>query len=388
MYTLGQEFLSFQWDILLLEAGFLAIFHAPPPSVWRIHSAGGQPSAITTFLLRLLAGKLMLLSGVVKLAGGDPTWRDLTALTWHYETTCLPVWTGWYMHQLPVWFHKVSVVLMFVVELVLPFFVFATRRLRLLAAAGFTGLMGFIGATGNYGFFNLLTVVLCLPLLDDDCLPQRLRAQGIAGRRPEPAAGWLRRSTWPLPMLMSVALLVLVLTAAPVARALRVAVEWPRPLAWLHTHLDPFHIVNGYGLFARMTTQRPEIIIEGSDDGQTWHAYEFRWKPGDPDRRPRFVQPHMPRLDWQMWFAALGSPRNQRWFGSLCRRLLEGSPPVLGLLDYNPFPNRPPRYLRAMLYDYRFTRLDQRRRTNAWWQRHELGTYFGPVSMGHGGHDG
>ena len=143
----------------------------------------------------------------------------------------------------------------------------------------------------------------------------------------------------------------------------------------------PYNVVNTYGLFQVMTTRRPEIVFEGSRDGKTWHAYEFRYKPGDPERRPPVVAPHQPRLDWQMWFAALGPYRQSPWFVDLCRRLLEGSPPVTGLLARNPFPESPPRYLRAQLYDYRFTTPDEKRRTGDWWKRTFQKTYLGKIQL-------
>ena len=313
----------------------------------------------------------MFLSGVVKLSSGDPTWRDLTALSYHYETTCLPTWTGWYMHALPLGFHKASAAMMFAIELLLPFAAFGPRRLRLVSAAAFVGLMVFIAATGNYGFFNLLAIVLCLPLFDDSILRHAMKRRGrerqpdgtFAGNGSASALDYAgaavtaadRAATWPRLVTLPVASVVLLLTPMPLVRAMRLHVGLPDALVQLYELQEPFHLVNGYGLFATMTTERPEIVVEGSDDGDTWRTYEFRWKPGDPLRRPEFVQPHMPRLDWQMWFAALGSPRSSRWFLAFCERLLEGAPPVLALLRTNPFPTAPPRYLRATLYDYHFT---------------------------------
>ena len=148
-------------------------------------------------------------------------------------------------------------------------------------------------------------------------------------------------------------------------------------------YVEPFDLVNSYGLFRDMTHTRPEIVIEGSNDGRSWLEYEFRWKPGDLARRPRFVEPHQPRLDWQMWFAALsrfGDERN-RWFEALMRRLLEGLPPVVALLEKNPFPDAPPRYVRAILYDYHFTDAKAHRETGAWWRREKLGMYCRPLSL-------
>jgi len=371
LYHLGQDFLSFQWDILLLEAGFLGILYTP--LAWTPRSPGWRrpPHRVVTWLLRLLIAKLMFLSGMVKLSGGDPTWWHLTALRYHYETTCLPTWTGWYVHALPLWFHELSAVMMFLIELVLPFGAFGPRPLRLLSAAGFTGLMLFIGATGNYGFFNPLAIVLCLPLLDDDVLA-RWRPRWL----PEcHSAANDAALAWPRFVVLPIASLVLLLTPTPVLLASRVGLALPGPLLRLYKVQSPFHLVNGYGLFAQMTTERPEIVVEGSDDDVEWRPYEFRWKPGDPMRRPQFVQPHMPRLDWQMWFAALGSYRSSPWFLAFCERLLQGSPPVLALLGPNPFPGGPPKYLRATLYDYRFTTPQQHRETGAWWTRRVLRPY-------------
>jgi hypothetical protein len=372
LYTVSRTFLSFQWDILLLEMGFLSIFYAPLGALSpRSPAWSAPPPPPVTWLLRFLVFKLMFSSGVVKLSSGDPTWWNLTALAVHYETTCLPTWTGWYMHQLPMWGHRLSTAFMFVTELVLPFFVFGPRLLRIAAALGFTGLMVFIGATGNYGFFNLQAIVLCLPLLDDDCVPRRLR--DWLERGVEPVTRSRRGRSWPSFVTIPLAVVLTLLTIVPLVRAFRVHVDWPAPLSTLNRWQQPFYIVNGYGLFANMTTERPEIIVEGSNDGANWSAYEFKWKPGDPSRRPAFVQPHMPRLDWRMWFAALGSAEREGWFYPFCLRLLQGSAAVLGLLEHNPFPHAPPRYLRATLWDYRFTRWGSG--NDAWWTRKELRPY-------------
>jgi hypothetical protein len=161
----------------------------------------------------------------------------------------------------------------------------------------------------------------------------------------------------------------------------RARVPWPRPLLAVCEWLEPFRSFNSYGLFAVMTTSRPEIIIEGSNDGVTWLAYEFKDKPGDVKRRPGFVEPHQPRLDWQMWFAALSDYRHNPWLVNFCLRLLQGSPPVLGLLERNPFPSSPPFYIRAVVYDYHFTDLATRRQTGAWWFRREKGIYLSAFSL-------
>jgi hypothetical protein len=375
----GQDFLGFQWDNLLLETGLLAIILVPPGlrlGVGRVRA----PSPFALFLFRWLVFRLMLGSGLVKLASGDPSWwPDLTALTYHYETTCLPVWVGWFVHQAPLWVHRVSCALVLASELVVPFFVFGPRCLRLAAFWIFVAQQAGIALTGNYGFFNVLTVVLCFSLLDDAAWPRRRRRDEAAPLARPPIKAWSFGAVAPLGGVILV--LGLVSVVGQLDRALQrfdrgMAIVWPAPILRLAEAADPFRSVNGYGLFARMTKNRPEIVVEGSDDAVTWRPYAFRWKPGDVHARPRFVAPHQPRLDWQMWFAALGNPRTNPWFILFLHRLLEGSPAVVGLLADNPFPNAPPRYVRAVLYDYHFTRRDDP--DGAWWKREPLGLYAAP----------
>ena len=337
------------------------------------------PSRLPLWLLRWLLFRLMFASGVVKLATGDKTWHSLTALTYHYETQPLPTWIGWYAHQLPLWFQKFSCGFLFVVELGVPFLIFAPRRLRFFACGALILLMTLIALTGNYCFFNLLTVTLCVLLLDDVALrrfaPTRWRNFSINPR------------CWRCPCWMTapLAAAVLLVTMMTLGGAFREEIAWPSPMVSLFRDLSPLRSFNGYGLFAMMTTSRPEIIIEGSNDNQMWLPYEFKYKPGDPTRRPAFVAPHQPRLDWQMWFEALNvmRPRNEpsQWFMNFCVRLLQGQPEVLALLKTNPFPNAPPRYLRAMVYDYHFTDFATRRETGAWWRRELLGPYCPVMSL-------
>jgi len=316
--------------------------------------------------------RLMLESGVVKLTWDDPSWSlgRLDALTWHYWTQPLPPATAWWFDGLPLWFHQASAAGMYAVELIAPFAIFGPRRARLAAAAAMAGLQVVLLVSGNYGFFNLLTLVLVLPVLDDGVWPARLRGAGDPSR----PSGW--RFWAPAPF----AALVLLVNVPQMFATFRVesgVAEALRPVA---RAVAPFETVNAYGLFRVMTKERREIVIEGSDDGVAWKAYEFRWKPGDPMRRPEFTTPHMPRLDWQMWFAAFGPPEQSPWFGALEDRLLEGSPEVLALFAANPFPDRPPRYVRSLIYDYRFADREMREETGAWWSRGLLGTYDPPRS--------
>ena len=371
--TAGGPFLSFQWDVLLLEAGLLAVFLAP----WKLPAGGGAftPSRLVSWLYRWLLFRFMFASGVVKLTSGDATWRDLSALTYHYQTQPLPNPLAWYVHHLPEVIHLVSVAIMFAIELAAPFFIFGPRRVRIAACALLVGLQFGIALTGNYTFFNLLAAALCLWLIDDASWPKRLRVPA-SGRESGISPAMQRLAAAPLAAVVVILSLVYLCSFS-----LRLKVSWPHPVVALSHAVTPYNIVNTYGLFQVMTTRRPEIVLEGSRDGKTWHPYEFRYKPGDPERRPPVVAPHQPRLDWQMWFASLGHYRQHPWFVKLCRRLLEGSPPVTGLLARNPFPESPPRYLRAQLYDYRFTIPDEKRRTGDWWKRTFQKTYLGKIQL-------
>ncbi|MBI4115586.1 MAG: lipase maturation factor family protein, partial [Candidatus Omnitrophica bacterium] len=369
LVTVGDDFLEFQWDNLLLEIGFLIIF-LTPPKLWNKFSPQTPPSSMVLWLLRWLLFRLMFSSGMVKLVSGDPTWRNLTALQFHYETQPLPTWIGWFFHQLPLGFQKMSAVTMFGIELIIPFLFFMPKRIRYFGCGATLFLQILILLTGNYCFFNLLTIGLCILLLDDKFWSQK-------ALEPEPA----HPARWPQWIIASIAAIVLTVTGMQVSHLFWRRPAWPLPAVLLYRLVAPFRSMNSYGLFAVMTTKRPEIIIEGSHDGKTWSAYEFKWKPGDLKRRPQFVEPHQPRLDWQMWFAALGSYKHNPWFISLMRRLLEGSSDVLNLLAKNPFPDKPPKYVRALLYEYRFTDRETLRTTGNWWRRELKGLYCPVISL-------
>lgn len=364
----GQLFLGFQWDNLLLEAGFLAIWLAPWVLCSR-PSTNPEPPRLVVFLFHLLLFKLMFLSGFVKLASKDEAWWSLSALTYHYWSQPLPPWTAWYIDKLPSGFHSLCTGVMFFIELVIPFLIFGPRVARQIAFVALVFLQIVIAVTGNYCFFNLLTMALCIPLLDDRTFPHASRAAMPKSNR------WHRWATYPVTAVL------LLLNAMVLGGSLRFPIAWPGPVERIYRWVAPFRSVNSYGLFAVMTKNRPEIVLEGSNDGVTWQAYEFRWKPGDVQRRPRFVAPHQPRLDWQFWFAALGNIEGNRWVLNVIVRLLEGKPEVLEELGYNPFPASPPLYIRASLYEYRFSRSADRRETGAWWTREPKGLYCQPVSL-------
>ncbi|HTS18977.1 MAG TPA: lipase maturation factor family protein [Verrucomicrobiae bacterium] len=374
--VVSDVFLGYQWDALLLETGLLAIFFAPlqlGPGL----KQETPPSRIMLWLLRWLLFRLMFASGVVKLATHDPTWRNFTALTFHYETQPLPTWIAWYANQLPLWFQKFSCAVMFAIELGTPFLIFTPRRLRFIAAGAITFLMLCIALTGNYCFFNLLTIALCALLLDDAAL-RRFIPSRWRDRRANPG-----RLRWPAWITAPLAVVVMSVTTMTLAGAFQESISWPAPMVELYGVLSTTRSFNGYGLFASMTTTRPEIIIEGSNDAKTWLPYEFKYKPGDVMHRPQFVEPFQPRLDWQMWFEALrvGNARPSQWFLSFCEKLLQGQPEVLALLKTNPFPNSPPRYIRATVYDYHFTNFAQRHETGAWWRRTFIAPYYPVLSL-------
>ena len=371
--VVGQDFLSFQWDILLVETGFLAIF-AAPLDVWPRLRREAPPRRAIVWMLRWLLFRLMFSSGAVKLLSGDPTWRDLTALEYHYWTQPLPTWIGWYASLFPPSVQKISCASMFAIELGVPLLIWGGARQRLVAFVALTSLQLLIFVTGNYGFFNVLTVALCVMLLDDSVWPAR-------ARRLLESAAPLRGAAWPRWVTAPVAALLLLLGVLQMFSPSRVGLDWPAPLRFLERAAAPLRLVNGYGLFAVMTTTRPEIMVEGSDDGETWTEYEFRWKAGDLSQPPEFVEPHQPRLDWQMWFAALGGYDQNPWFVAFMRRLLQGSPEVTALLRRSPFPDHPPRYVRAVLYLYRFTDLAERRATGHWWKREPQSLYLPAVSL-------
>jgi hypothetical protein len=361
----GQTFLSFQWDALLLESLLCAAFWASWR--WRSRPGDAEPAA-GRWLVWLLVLKLMFLSGATKLLSGDPTWRDLSALSFHYRTQPLPSWISWWMNRLPLAVQQASVVGMLFVELLLPLLLLLPWRVRLarrLAAVGFGGLQLVIAWTGNYGFFNVLALVLSLALIDDRVwmLVWR-RSPRSSAVESEPAP---RRLRWPVALVAgAVAALSLLSLVAELQRT----AGWAMPARERSAldRLGPWRSINGYGLFRVMTTERPEIAVEISDDGVAWRELLFRYKPGPLDRRPPVVPLHMPRLDWQMWFAALDPGRAEGWLAPFLERLLQGEPAVWSLLG-EPRPATPPRAVRLQVSRYRFSTAEERRTAGRWWER-------------------
>ncbi|MCG8378095.1 MAG: lipase maturation factor family protein, partial [Proteobacteria bacterium] len=354
----GQTFMTFQWDLLLLEAGFLAIFL-------------NASSNLIIWLYRWLVFRFMFLGGVVKIISGDPTWDNLSALSYHFETQPLPTTLAWYAHQFPDPILMAGVAFTLITELLVPFLVFAPRRFRMLAGVTFIFFQTMIILTGNYNFFNLLTISLCIFLFDDAAIRHLSRkislGIGTDGGLPGTDTRTARFFLYPVSALILFASL----------DQMWALMEGQRQnLSALTRTILPFRITQNYGPFAVMTTVRREITLEGSEDGVTWKTYQFKYKPGDVHRAPVWASPHQPRLDWQMWFAALSPPEHNPWFQNLVYRLLTNSEPVTGLLKRNPFEERPPMYVRARFYEYRFSTALQRKETGAWWNRRYLTDYY------------
>jgi lipase maturation factor 1 len=397
--SIGQDFLSFQWDALLLETGFLAIFLAPwqflewplKLSVGKFHWAATRikPSILFIWLVRWLLFRLMFESGLVKLASGDPTWHNLTALDFHFFTQPLPMPMSWFAAQAPHWFNAMSVVLVFIIELAIPFLIFTGRKTRIIAAFVLVAFQITIALTGNYAYFNLLTIVLCISLLDDQFIRTLLTRSAFVKHRVWHNLTQQLNNLLPAKDLnkaqnivtLMAAILIFCISIGSLQRGLVGLLPVPGFLETLHDLTFPYCISNSYGLFAVMTTKRLEIVVEGSNDGSLWQEYEFKYKPGNLAQPLPVVAPHQPRLDWQMWFAALGDARHDQWFINFLIRLLQGQKEVLALLAKNPFPVAPPKYVRASLYDYQFTNASERAKTGNWWKREFVRECIEPIRL-------
>jgi hypothetical protein len=386
----AQDFSGYQSDGMLLEAGFISLFFAPPgflPGLGREH----PPSRASLFLLQWEWFRIYFESGVVKLASGDAEWRNFTAMDEYYQNGPLPTWIGWYVQHLPHWFHAFATGATLTLEFGLVFMLFLPRRWRIVGFFIVTAWQIPVILTANYTFLNYLVLVLGFLLLDDPFLlrimPERWRAY-IAPRislPPEKKAesqdsdSPLRqpkalRPLQALRLSLTSVILIWIFYATTVQMIWIVFPRLPLPSLPVAA-LEPFRIANRYGLFAVMTRGRWEIEFQGSNDGQTWVAYPFRHKPQDPSKRPGLYAPYQPRFDWNLWFASLGSWRENLIVPSAEERLLAGSPDVLALFAGNPFPQAPPQQVRAVLWQYWFTTLAEKRDTGMWWKRKLIGLY-------------
>jgi hypothetical protein len=358
--NVGQRFYSFGWESLLLEAGFLAIF---------LGNARIAPPWPVLLLFRWLAFRLELGAGLIKLRG-DPCWRDLTCMEYHHETQPMPNPLSWYFHRLPRGLHRLEVLGNYLAQLIAPFALFLPQPVAAAAARVMVGTQAYLIASGNYAWLNLLTMVVTV--------------SAVPGALIRPLLPSLEPGTLAAPPLW------FMVAAIGVTAAVIVLSWWPmrnllggRQL--MNYSFNRFHLVNTYGAFGSVTRERYEIVLEGAagdelSERTAWSEYEFRGKPGDPRRRPPQVAPYHLRLDWLMWFAALSPRYAEDWFLPMVERLLAGDPAVLRLLRRNPFPDRPPVWIRARFYRYRFTGRSERRATGAWWSRELVGDYLEPVT--------
>ncbi len=369
----GQVFYGYGWEILLLEAGFLSIFLVP---VLRIHPLprGTPPPFPVIVLLRWLVFRVMFGAGLIKLRG-DPCWRDLTCLFYHYETQPIPNPLSWYLHQTPPFFHRLEALWNHVVELGVPWMAFGPRRVRLAAGVLLVAFQLTLISSGNLSWLNYLTIAVCVSCFDDRSLA-RLFPRAVRSRLPSFAESGVasrrrRAVSWALVALVAA------LSVGPAANLLS-----SRQL--MNSSFDRLHLVNTYGAFGSVGRKRYQVILQATrdprvDENTRWLEYEFKCQPGDLLRRPCVVSPYHYRIDWQMWFAAMSDYRRQPWLVHLAYQLLRAEPGALDLLASSPFGGVPPRYVRAELYEYRFTRLGDR--TGAWWERERVGPYLPPLSL-------
>jgi lipase maturation factor 1 len=382
----GGEFTGFQSDGMLVEVTFLSLFFAPwqwfePP--WKLPARLVEqepPAPMSLWLLRFMVFRFMFASALVKLLSGDETWRNLTALDYHFETQPIPTPLAWYAHWLPARIHKAFVLGMYLSELIAPPLIFCGRYPRIVAGFFMFSLHLMIALTGNYTFLNHLSMLLCLPLLDDEIVsrvvPHRL-VESIKAAQRVPAENAVR-----MRLFNPIAALLIFFAASSLVDSVSGGGLLPPPLRLALGAIAPFRIVDHYGLFAVMTTTRPEIVFEASRDGKHWAAYEFKYKVGDDLRRPPpIIAPHMPRLDWRLWFAAMQPVQENPWVLGVVRRLLEGSPEILEFFTNNPFPDKPPLFVRAFVYDYHFTTPEERKQTGCWWRRDNKRVYLPPVTL-------
>jgi lipase maturation factor 1 len=416
----ASDFSGYQSDGMLLEAGFLSLFLAPGG----FRPGFGEQRAPVRAAIYLLLWewfRIYFESGVGKVAGGDPEWRNFTALDEYYQNGPLPTWIGWYAQHLPHWFHAATAFFTLALELVLIWAAFLPRQFRIVLFFIVTPWQIGIILTANYTFLNYLVLILAFLLLDDRFLtrffsakwtqplldrsisppteptalaadqlsilaqPSTLSTDEAAARKDTPRDLWQNIRSWIAPL--RVAIIAMLLTW--IFYATTVQMVWmitPAPLPTSPvTLLEPFRIANRYGLFERMTRGRYEIEFQGSNDGQTWIAYPFRHKPQELDKPPRIYAPYQPRFDWNLWFASLGEWRDNPLVFRTEWRLLSNDRDVLSLFAANPFPSAPPRQVRAVLWQYWFTSMAEKREHGLWWRRELLGLYAPAIQLDPGG---
>lgn len=347
--NVGQAWYSFGWESLLLETGFLVVF---------LGNDDVAPPVLVIFLARWLLFRVEFGAGLIKIRG-DPCWRDLTCLRYHHETQPMPGPLSWFFHRLPAPLHRVEVAGNHVAQLIVPFGLFAPQPIATVAAVLVIVTQLWLVLSGNFAWLNWLTIVLAFSAVGGAAIPM-----------PSPPV-------WFVGVVIAFAVLVAVLSVWPVRNLIGRDQR-------MNATFNPLHLVNTYGAFGRITRNRDELVIEGTDATSvgprtTWREYEFKGKPGDVGRLPRQWAPYHLRLDWLMWFAAISPAYARAWLAPFLDRLLRNDPSTLHLLRHNPFPDAPPRYVRVRLYRYRFTTWTELRHEHAWWHRSLIGEYVPPI---------
>ncbi|MCA9804572.1 MAG: lipase maturation factor family protein, partial [Cyanobacteria bacterium HKST-UBA02] len=395
----GGVFTGFQSDGLLVEATVIALFLVswrPLERPWKGAPPLSSPPAISLWLMRFLLFRLMFAAGLVKIMSGDPTWQDLTAMAYHYETQPIPSPAAWFFYHLPLPVHKIESAATFVIELLAPLLMFFGRRCRLAAGISFMLLHAMIIVTGNYSFLNYLTAFMSICLIEDRYLKGILPGWLIARLMPdkaeklreevpveqqeteESAPSEKRHGRSQIVTAALAAVLFLIGTSRFLAG---LGVYLPVPVMTGLRAIAPFHIANSYGMFAVMTRQRPEIVFEGSDDLVRWQEYSFKFKVDGLDKAPPVMAPHMPRLEWRLWFEAMDVSRTEPWVLNLCRLMLRGDAEVMRMFVPGPYVNgKPPRYLRAFVYNYHFTDFEKLKK-GQWWWRDDKRLFIPPVEL-------
>ncbi|ORB90507.1 lipase maturation factor family protein [Mycobacterium persicum] len=360
--NVGQVWYGFGWESLLLETGFLMIF---------LGNARVAPPILTLWLLRWLLFRVEFGAGLIKMRG-DPCWRNLTCLYYHHETQPMPGPLSWFFHHLPKPLHRIEVAGNHFAQLVVPFGLFAPQPVASIAAAVIIVTQLWLVLSGNFSWLNWLTILLACSAVDQ---------ASLAAVLPVPAQPALAGPPlWFTVLVFVLAAAVLILSYWPARNMLSTRQR-------MNMSFNPFHLINTYGAFGSISRTRHEVVIEGTAEDEitgdtVWQEYEFKGKPGSVRRLPRQWAPYHLRLDWLMWFAAISPGYALPWMTPLLTRLLRNDRPTLKLLRCNPFPDVPPRYVRAQIYQYRFTTFQELRRDHAWWHRTLVGSYVRPMSLG------
>ena len=358
--NVGQTFYSFGWESILLEAMFFAIFFG---------SSRTTPQQIPIWLMRWLLFRVMFGAGLIKLRG-DPCWRDLTCLNWYFETQPMPNPLSWYFHWAPAWIHQGGVLFNHFVELIVPFGFFLPQPVASIAGIVTIVFQLVLLASGNLSWLNLITIVLAFSTIDDRIWSSVLHLHSVQTLAPVRGEVYAQIGVAALVVVMSIPVVVNMLSARQM----------------MNFDYNPLHLVGTYGAFGSITRPRYEIAVEGTQDAvltsaTQWRIYQFKGKPTDPAYTPQQIAPYHLRLDWLMWFAAMSDYQDYPWFVNFMAKLLEGDSATLGLLRYNPFPAHPPRYVRALLYEYQFTTPEEHQTSHAWWKRKLIRTYFPAISL-------